>query len=121
MVSRAAWSLEGHKARLLSITAFTADPSIACVAVSRRHVGAIALDRKQWRLVCRVDFVVDKIGTFVGERLGLIVRQALVRHIKTQPGVQELTQLDRFDDRRFGAHEIHGNGPAQFKTRKHRE
>ena len=35
-------------------------------------------------------------------------RQLLRAGIKPQPRVQEVTLLDRFDDRRVGAFEIHG-------------
>jgi hypothetical protein len=40
----------------------------------------------------------------------------LLTGIKPQPGVQEITLLDRFDDRRVGAFKFHGCNPFSLQT-----
>ena len=45
-------------------------------------------------------------------------RGFLTRRIRPEPAIQEVALLDRCDDRRVGAHEIHGNYPGSVQTRK---
>ena len=85
------------------------------MAVGVRHPRALALDRQARRLGCEFDGVIDEIGEFVGEPLGLEfldARRVLVAGVKPQPGVQQISLPDRFDHRRIGTLELHGCDPS---------
>jgi hypothetical protein len=91
------------------------------VAIGARHPRAVALDQQTRRRLRGIYAVKHKVRKFVRKPLGLVFLDAghqLLTGIKPQPGVQEITLLDRFDDRRVGAFKFHGCNP--FSNANHR-
>src|ERR1700722_11543103 len=84
--------------------------ALAAMAVGAGHSRAVALDNQPRRLGA-LDDEKHEIRKFILDSWGLVFFdpwQQLSAGIKSQPRVQEITLLDRFDDRRVGAFEFQG-------------
>src|SRR5712664_4881592 len=99
---------------------FVEKSALAGIAIGGRHTRAVALDRQARRQLYGIDSIIYEVRKFVGEPRGLVfldARHQLLAGVKPQPGVQQITLLDRFDDRRVGAFEFQGCNPFSMQSR----
>jgi hypothetical protein len=100
-----------HDGRQSGTEIFVGKAALAGMAMGARDSRAVALDDQPWRLrrsIDRAEHKVQKLVLESGRLIFLDARNRLRAGVKPQPRVQEITLLDRLDDRRFGALKFQG-------------